>query len=772
MSDIGTVQALQNVSSSSNQSSGIGFLFAAMGLAALLNGGGSGGYNSRRSSIKQTIPSVIWGYGTDRLGGKIMLDEVNGPWVSRVLAVCDGRTAGPRQWYMNDDRVVLNDAGEVQTVRGVGYEDNRIKCDVRYGLTAQTAFSVGAYWSPACHGNGVSAYKTECKAGKSEDFSSQFPYGKPEPSIAWDFLLCYDWRDPSQSRSDQNTWKWTDNPVVCLVNELWCRHGYDWDRRFAPTLSLLTASANICDEMLPVKNVLGLVMDHEYADNGWTDIRLSNANGLRDGIQITIAPGEDEEETITVASVDEAQADRFYFSLMPRYVVHLKSGLASEHSCFKIVKWQSDPAYPAMQKRYTFNHWFDGDDLSSVISTFLGCMGGWMSRNGSGAVIIKPFKWEYPTVIWTDRDIIGWKWQSRTGRERTANELKLNFVSPEFDYRSVETDSLRDEEDIAKRGRAMSTSFSPKGVQYDNQLKRLAKLEMPKYQRPKNSIITRLSRIEDKKERFVRVQVENPPAGFPSSVVVEIVDAPQLGDDGLSIVWPVREVRAEDDQFDPFTEEGGGPEIVSKGGVSTNSVPFIIDVQPFFDASGGNVQLQVTATGPDRDDLDWHIYWRVQGSSSWNDNQVSTDDYPDVTLSSAVVPVESEIEVQVAYSANGTLSEKSTMTTVSTSTSNIAPPKPTNLTATKSGTTVTLKCRAPTTSNYVGIRFLRSGSGGSYSSATDVSGLKTSALGADITFDNTGLAAGTYQYWAISENAAGDMSAPAPDASHPVTITI
>jgi hypothetical protein len=309
-------------------------------------------------------------------------------------------------------------------------------------------------------------------------------------------------------------------------------------------------------------------------------------------------------------------------------------------------------------------------------------------------------------------------------------------------------------------------------VQFDNQLKRLAKQEMRKYQRPKNEIVTRLSRIGDMGKRFIRVAVNDPRAPFLADVVVEVVDTPQLGDDGLSIVWPVREVRASDDAFDPFTEEGNGPTVVGKGGQTTNAVPVITDIQPFFDSGGSNVQLLVSASGPDRDDLSWHIYWRVTGSSSWNDNAITTNDYPDVVLTSQVVPMNATIEVQVAYDANGTLSTKSNVESVSTSTDNVAPAPPTDMSVSASGTTATVKCRAPTSSTYVGIRFWRAPSGGTFAAATDISGLKTSALGADVSYDDTGLAVGTYLYWATAENAAGDKSSPAPDATHPVSITI
>jgi hypothetical protein len=550
---------------------GLANLIAVLGVVALLNSGGGSGFNSKRTTVKEPIPKIIRGYGTDRIWGRTMLEEAVNPYYSRVRAVCVDRTLGPRQWFLNEDRVVLDNGGFVQTVKGVGYEDNRITFAYRLGTTSQVAYgnppgNFGGYWSPACRGDGISSFACEFKAGEADDFNGQFPYGLTDPSAAWDLLACYDWRDTTQSRTDPSTWKWTANNLVAMVNEMWRYHGYDWDHCFAPTLASLTAAANVCDGTVPVKNVLALVTDHEMVGKGATVIHLSSCNGLRAGTQITIEPGTDWEETATVASV-ETTPTYFPYARMERYAVHLSSALAQDHWCFRIVKWQSDPANPAVVPRYTFNYAFqEGEDLATIQAVFLESMGGWMSRTGTGGIIIKPFLYEEPDTVWTDRDVIGWDWKTNIGRERAANELKLSVVIPELDYRSVETDAWRDTADIERRGRSLHQSFAPKGVQCDNQVKRLAKLKMFQYQRPEQTITTRLSRIKDKEKRFIRIAVTDPRAPFLSNVDIEICGTPQLAENGLGIVWPVREVRSTDGAFDPATEEGAGPTVMNRSG--------------------------------------------------------------------------------------------------------------------------------------------------------------------------------------------------------------
>lgn len=63
----------------------------------------------------------------------------------------------------------------------------------------------------------------------------------------------FDWRDPTQSIDDPDSWKWSENVALHTAHYYLVRWNKDWDTHFAPTLSYWTAFADDCDEAMPLK---------------------------------------------------------------------------------------------------------------------------------------------------------------------------------------------------------------------------------------------------------------------------------------------------------------------------------------------------------------------------------------------------------------------------------------------------------------------------------------------------------------------------------------
>lgn len=193
--------------------------------------------------------------GPSRMSGAYMLREAVGNKYGAVLAVCEGRLASVDAVYEHDNRVTRNADGWVQGLPGEQFgSGDLLRIQTRPGNPTETHYGMltpnfGAYWPTTARGDGVASIGIFAQHRSRESFARHFPNGEPVVSIVG-AVVCFDWRDPSQSRTDPSTWKASWNPVVWLVFVEWHRHGRRWERSIAPVLDQLTAEADYCDAMV------------------------------------------------------------------------------------------------------------------------------------------------------------------------------------------------------------------------------------------------------------------------------------------------------------------------------------------------------------------------------------------------------------------------------------------------------------------------------------------------------------------------------------------
>ena len=202
---------------------------------------------------KQARPIRVHAVGSpSRMSGAYMLREAVGNKYGAVLAVCEGRLASVDAVYEHDNLINRNAEGWVQGMAGEQFgSGDLLRIQTRPGNPTETHYSMltpnfGAYWPTSARGDGIASIGIFAQHRSRESFARHFPNGEPVVSIVA-AAVCYDWRDPSQSRSDPSTWKASWNPVVWLVFVEWHRHGRRWERSIAPVLDQLTAEANYCD---------------------------------------------------------------------------------------------------------------------------------------------------------------------------------------------------------------------------------------------------------------------------------------------------------------------------------------------------------------------------------------------------------------------------------------------------------------------------------------------------------------------------------------------
>ncbi len=214
---------------------------------------------TQQTTRKQTRPLryVAFG-GPSRMSGAYMLREAVGNKLGLVFGICEGRLANIDRIYLNDDRVTLNGAGWVQGMAGERYgSGDLVRISTRLGNPTETRHTIldpafSSYWPTSARGDGIASLALFAQHRSQESVGRHFPNGEPMPSIVGT-PVCFDWRDPTQSRTDQATWKACSNPVVWLVHLEWFRFGRNWSRCIEPVLPDLTAEANYCDGAVPLK---------------------------------------------------------------------------------------------------------------------------------------------------------------------------------------------------------------------------------------------------------------------------------------------------------------------------------------------------------------------------------------------------------------------------------------------------------------------------------------------------------------------------------------
>lgn len=207
---------------------------------------------------KQARPPRVVAFGWDsRMSGPYMLREAVGNKYGAVIALCEGRLATVSAYYLNDHRVTLNDGwvqGLPNEIYGTG---DLVRLSTRLGNPTETRHAIldptfTSFWPSNARGDGIASLAVFAQHRSRESFSRHFPNGEVIPSVVGR-PVCYDWRDGTQNRNNQATWKASDNPVVWLVHLEWFRFGRSWDRCIAPVLADLTAEANYCETTVPLK---------------------------------------------------------------------------------------------------------------------------------------------------------------------------------------------------------------------------------------------------------------------------------------------------------------------------------------------------------------------------------------------------------------------------------------------------------------------------------------------------------------------------------------
>ena len=396
---------------------------------------------------------------------------------------------------------------------------------------------------------------------------------------------------------------------------------------------------------------------------------------------------------------------------------------------------------------------------ASITETF----DGWYSIDSLGQISVYAGAYYAPTVTIDASHIVEYSCQSFVEDENKYNEISVKYYSSLHDYNLVEAEPWRDEGDIAARGIVNSTGIEPQ-VPSHKQARRLAKIFMARQNAQyRGTVSTNYSGRIAEGQRFVNLEIIEAGAVIFDGVaeITELTRNLETG--GVTFNWVLADENAW--TWNPATEDGDGAPTGTYPTIDALTDPTITSASYSFDGIAATAELTIDGTGPNRDDLTWFLRWRYDGGSVWNEQRY--DDIAagaSVTLIASLIPVNTDIEVEIAYSTgNGSVSDWSNTQLVNADASAIPPDVPTEFVANDGTGLATIEWRNPSNANFDHVEIYRhtSATFGSASSIASVYG----GLGQYMSYDDT-IAAGTYYYWATSVSTTAAESAPVgPDSA-------
>lgn len=279
---------------------------------------------------------------------------------------------------------------------------------------------------------------------------------------------------------------------------------------------------------------------------------------------------------------------------------------------------------------------------ADVIATLLACCDGWMTQDGEGSFTVQAGTYYEPTVVIKDEHIVGLSRQFFVEDERAVNEMVVTFKDPAFDYTEVETDPIRNEEDIEARGEVRSQRLSFPWVQSNAQAQRLGKIALAKASAPiSGTVTTTLEGLKAFSERRIRIQAPSD-SEVMADIVVDI--APLTLNPDMTVSIPFKSC---DPSVYGAAGSGEGPGDDTRPDPQPIGVPVVLDYE--INTTGGSPRLRVTIDNPGRDDYGYVLRWGVvdQPSVVETVQPLIVDD--SLVFDSSPVPPDQTIELSMAF---------------------------------------------------------------------------------------------------------------------------
>lgn len=656
--------------------------------------------------LNQTTPRRRLGTGRCRLAGPRLLWESIPGWNIEILSVLAQPVDGFEQFWLNDDPVEVDADGWVQRFEG-RYGSQEVRILAKTGQPGDdgafeeivemfAAAGLSHVYDASHRAEGVARVALLCKAVEDRWAMDVYPNGPPQLSTTARLCRVYDWRDPAQSLTDPATWTWSANAHVNHVHWEWClRH-------------------------LPRKGASGV---------GW--IQGHGPDGVA--------------EPPPAICLEEWYGDH-----APR----LAERTAVANLCDEAVPLAAGGTEP----RYEQHGWWEiGTEEAELRARYLACYDGWMAEGGDAALVIRGGRYEPPPAgaELTDRNLVEATWNRGAPDKDVFNIVKATFTSPSHGFSPQAADDWRDDDLIAELGDEKPAPIDLGWVQSHGQARRLMKRNAPRlFATRHGDIVADLDGLNHATRRYSRLLRNRGPASM-RDVVFELMGASidlRGGRVPLSIVVADPGI----DAWNPATEEGIAPSASDRAPPVAVPIPQIVSLSVVTVAVGdaNGVRIRAVVIDEGRPGLTYAIRWRPVGTTSWIEEAPRTGEATTGGLAIESGLVQSgDLQVSVSAWSSGFRSEWTVAQTVE---ADVTPttPAPTLFSAVRSGGTVNLSARAPTSGGFATVKFRRSS--GAYSGAVDVATFSP-ALGQTVTHADTP-GSNTWNYWAVAYASSGTPS--------------
>jgi hypothetical protein len=422
------------------------------------------------------------------------------------------------------------------------------------------------------------------------------------------------------------------------------------------------------------------------------------------------------------------------------------------------------------EARYRMGGWTTTEQARvTTLLTMLQCCDGFLSFRAGGYVLFAG-KYADSGVVVYDSDIRSYTIYSDVSSEDKINEAVAYWADPDAGYVTVTTDPKINVADQAARGGApRKAQLQLTWVQSPGQASRLLKREMFRQGSAlRGTIEVGWSALNAAYERFFTIKSNS--VSRLSDVIVEVRRASiNARLRTVTIDWVISGPGLDD--YDASVDETSPPLVPQRPTDVGLPVPANVNVVAELANDGtSTILLDVSWDQPFYNGNPWlvnyAVQWRTAGSppGPWVQQAFTSPTIAAgrVEIQTNVVQSGVTLEVQVASVGSGaSLSTWSATETISTRLPDVAPSPPTWTSATGGSGSVDLVVTAPLSTNVAYVKFFYATSGSPFSSATALGSPLAVTPGASLTHHFTGLAAGSYDYWAESLTSSSVASAPA-----------
>lgn len=310
------------------------------------------------------------------------------------------------------------------------------------------------------------------------------------------------------------------------------------------------------------------------------------------------------------------------------------------------------------ERRYECNG-FDTteNDPKAATNAILASCDGWLCERGDGALLFTVGKFrESRVATLSDVDIVGHQVQYGVLFEDEINRLIPKFTYPAIGYATSDTDFFEDTAAQLEAGRVLAQDANYQWVHQWRQARRLGKRDWLRIQENvSGSIDVRLSGINAVYARWIRLDTPKMMPRLNGKLIENRKAVLSLLQGGFSMT--ITKHPDDIDAWDETTDEGLQPPVPPKPNAEDILTPVLNLVQAI--STGGSVYIRVVIIDPEDDSLTPVVRYRVTDLGTGNPGQWVEQRFPDavpdggfVELATQTVPVDEEIDVEVAFIAS------------------------------------------------------------------------------------------------------------------------